>query len=47
MKTIPILNWIIWNRTVCIKMDLVLNNLQRLMCHKAQTKHVRDAEYDF
>ena len=24
------------NRTVCIEMDLVLNNLQRLICHKIQ-----------
>ena len=22
--------------TICIKMDLVLNNLQRLICHKTQ-----------
>ena len=28
------LNWIVWNRTICIKMDLALNNLQRLICHK-------------
>ena len=40
-KTIQRLNWIVWNRTVyCIKMDLALNNLQRLICHKTQTnKH--------
>ena len=26
---------------ICIKMDLALNNLQRLICHKTQTnKHV-------
>ena len=24
------------NRTICIKMDLALNNLQRLICHKIQ-----------
>ena len=30
------LNWIVWNRTICIKMDLALNNLQRLICHKTQ-----------
>ena len=30
------LNQIVWNRTVCIKMDLVLNNLQWLICHKTQ-----------
>ena len=32
------LNWIVWNRLfICIKMDLALNNLQRLICHKTQT----------
>ena len=31
------LNWIVWNRTICIKMHLALNNLQRLICHKNQT----------
>ena len=32
------LNWIFWNRTVYLyKMDLALNNLQRLICHKTQT----------
>ena len=30
------LDWIIWNRTICIKMDLALNNRQRLICHKTQ-----------
>ena len=30
------LNWIVLNRTICIKIDLALNNLQRLICHKAQ-----------
>ena len=29
-----ILNWIIWNRTLFIKMDLALNNQQRLICYK-------------
>ena len=29
------LNWIVWNRTDYFhKMDLALNNLQRLICHK-------------
>ena len=29
------LNWIVWNRTVYLyKIDLALNNLQRLICHK-------------
>ena len=32
------LNWIVWNRTVYLyKMDLVLINLQWLICHKTQT----------
>ena len=31
------LNWIVWNRTdIYIKMDLALNNLQWLTCHKNQ-----------
>ena len=31
------LNWIVRNRTeYCIKMDLVLNNLQRLICNKTK-----------
>ena len=30
------LNWIVRNRTICIKMDLTLNNLQCLMCHKTK-----------
>ena len=33
------LNWIVWN--ICIKMDLALNNLQMLICHKIQpTNHI-------
>ena len=31
------LNWIDWNKTDCIKMDLALNNLQELICYKTQT----------
>ena len=31
------LNWVVWNRTICIKMNLALNSLQRLICHKTQT----------
>ena len=32
------LDWIFWNITDYLyKMDLALNNLQRLMCHKTQT----------
>ena len=41
------LNWIVWNRTDYLykKIDLALNNLQRLICHKTQptqqaTKHI-------
>ena len=31
------LNWTVWNKTDYLhKMDLVLNNLQRLICHKTQ-----------
>ena len=29
-------NWIVWNRTICIKMNLALNNIQRLMYYKTQ-----------
>ena len=49
MHTTLILNWIIWNRTVfCIKMDLVLNNLQRLICHKTQpSKQTRGTVHVF
>ena len=32
-----ILNWIVRNWTVFIKMDFALNNLQRLICHKTHT----------
>ena len=28
------LNWIVWNRTISIKIGLALNNLQMLICHK-------------
>ena len=31
------LNWIVCNRTIFIKMGLALNNLQSLICHKNQT----------
>ena len=37
LNCLLILNWIVWNRTICIKIDLALNNLQRLTCHKTQT----------
>ena len=35
LNCILMLNWIVWNRTIFIKMDL--NNLQKLICHKTQT----------
>ena len=34
LNCVLMLNWDVWNRTICIKMDLPLNNLQRLICHK-------------
>ena len=37
LNCVLMLNWIVWNRTILIKMDLALNNLQRLICHKTQT----------
>ena len=30
LNLILMLNWIVWNRTICIKMDLALNNLQKV-----------------
>ena len=36
------LNWIDWNITVySIKMDLALNNLQSLICHKTQANYTK------
>ena len=42
------INWIVWNRTdICIKMDLALDNQQRLICHKNQpTKQPSQAGCD-
>ena len=37
LNCILMLNWIVWNRTIFIKMDLALNNRQRLIYHKTQT----------
>ena len=37
LNYVLILTRIVCNRTIFIKMDLVLNNLQRLVCHKTQT----------
>ena len=32
------LNWIVWKRTVyLLKIDLALDNIQKLICHKTQT----------
>ena len=36
LNCVLMLNWIVWNRTIFIKMDLALNDLQWLMCHKTQ-----------
>ena len=36
LNYVLMLNWIVGNRTICIKMDVALNNLQRLMRHKTQ-----------
>ena len=39
------LNWIVWNRTDYLhKMDLALNNLQRLICYKTQTTNQLETE---
>ena len=36
LNWVLMLNWIALNRTDYIKMDLALNNLQRLICYKTQ-----------
>ena len=37
LSCVLMLNWIVWNRTVSLyKMELALNNLQCLICHKNQ-----------
>ena len=36
LNGVLMLNWIVWNRTISIKMDLALNNLQRLICSNNQ-----------
>ena len=38
------LNCIVWNRTISLKIDLALNNLQRLICHKTQSINNQPAE---
>ena len=36
-ETVLMLNWIVWNTAVYLyKMDLALNNLQWLICHKTK-----------
>ena len=37
LNCVRMLNGIVWNRTIFIKIDLALNNLQSLICHKTQT----------
>ena len=40
-KTVLMLNWIIWNKAVYLyKMDLALNNLQWLICHKTKPNQI-------
>ena len=34
LNCVLILNWIVWNRTIFIKIHLTLNNIKRLICHK-------------
>ena len=34
------LKWIVWNETICIKMNLALNYLQRLIRHKTQMLYI-------
>ena len=35
------LNWIVWNKTVYFeKMNMALNNLQRLIFHETQTNQI-------
>ena len=36
LNCVLMLNRIVLNRTIFIKMDLALSNLQRLICHKTQ-----------
>ena len=42
------LNWIVLNGTdYLIKMDLALNNLQRLICHKTKPNQTKPNQYIF
>ena len=36
LNCLLMLNWIAWNRIIFIKMDLALNILHRLICHKTK-----------
>ena len=40
------LNWIVWKKNcfICIKMNLALNNLQMLICHKTQTNQTNPVD---
>ena len=41
------LNWIVWKKTVYMsKMDLALNNLQWLICHKAKLNKTKPVQSD-
>ena len=45
LNCVLMLNWIIWNRIDYLyKLNLTLNNLQRLICHKTQTTNC-DVEF--
>ena len=41
-NSVLMLNWIIWNRTIYMyKMNLTLNNLQWLICHKTKLNQAK------
>ena len=47
IEIVFILNWIVWNRTVNMykKIDLALDNLQWLMCHKTKPNQTKQSVY--
>ena len=45
LNCVLMLNWIVWNWTIFIKMDLALNNLQRLIYHKTQATNEQQNVY--
>ena len=45
LNHVLMLNWIVWNRTIFIKMDFAFNNPQRLICHKNQTSNQQQIIY--